>query len=68
MSPSALLALWPSWTSEPVPVPVPDLVVVVDEPGAEVVVRRRVTNRSKRIYVEGWKDMRVATIVNGQAT
>jgi hypothetical protein len=66
MSLAALLALWSQWIPAPVPDPVPDLVVVVDEPGAEVIVKYRSTNRSKRIWVETWKDAKVVKVVNGQ--
>ena len=61
MSLAALLAAW--WPSVP-STPPPDLLIAVDEPGAEVIVTRRKTRRSMRVYVEAWSDAQV--IVNGE--
>lgn len=43
----------------------PDILIVTEEPGAEVIVTRRITDRSKRIYVEAWHGAKI--VVNGKA-
>lgn len=54
---------WPE--IEPAPSsPPPDLLIAVDEPGAVVVLERRLTNRSKRIYLTVWSD--AVVVVNGE--
>jgi hypothetical protein len=62
MSLTALFALlWPSAPALQTP---PDVLIATDEAGSEVRVTRRVTNRSKRIYIEVWRDAKV--VVDGQ--
>jgi hypothetical protein len=58
---AALLTLW--WPKAPAE-PVPDLLLAVDEPGATVVVERRLTDRSKRIVVTTWSS--AVVMVNGE--
>lgn len=53
------------WPSAPSPTPAPDILIAVDEPGAEVIVTYRKTTRSKRVYVEAWAGAVVVKNVNG---